>query len=71
MLGMQEANKDHLNVGVLGSSDTVALCVMTFVKCTGGVPHVPLVLLLGAGDLGDSGGLVESLEMGESIICWL
>ena len=36
-----------------------------------GVPHVPLVLLLGAGDLGDSGGLVESLEMGESIICWL
>ena len=71
MLGMQETNKVCLNVGVLAISDTIALCVMTFLKCTGGAPHVLLALLLGAGDSGGLDKTVKSLGMHESVICWL
>ena len=44
---------------------------MTFPKHTGGAPHVLLVLLLGAGDSRELDKMVESLGMGESVICWL
>ena len=71
MMGMQETNKVCLNVGILAISDTTELCVMTFPKCTGGAPHVLLALLLGAGDSGGLDKTVESLGMGESVICWL
>ena len=70
MLGIQETNKVCLNVGALAISDTMELCVITFPKCTGGAPHV-LVLLLGAGASGGLDKMVESLGMGESVICWL
>ena len=36
-----------------------------------GAPHVLLAILLGAGDSGGLDKTVESLEMGDSIICWL
>ena len=68
---MQETNKVCLNVSVLAIFDTIELCVMTFPKCTGGAPHVLLALLLGASDSGGLDKTVESLGMGESIICWL
>ena len=71
MLGIQETNKVCLNVGALAISDTVELCVMTFPKHTGGIPHVLLALLLGAGDYGGLDKMVESLGMGESVLCWL
>ena len=71
MLGMQETNKVCLNVGVLVISDTIALCVMTFPKHTGGAPCVLLALLLGTGDSGGLDKTVESLGMGESVIFWL
>ena len=71
MLGIQETNNVCLHVGVLAISDTMELCVMTFPKCTGGSPHVLLALLLGAGDSGVLDKTVESLGMGESVICWL
>ena len=71
MLGMQETKKICLNVGILAISDTIALCVMTFPKHTGGAPHVLLALLLGACDSGGLYKTVESLGMGESTICWL
>ena len=71
MLGMQETNKVCLNVGVLASSHTIALCVMTFPKCTGGAPGVLLALLLHAGDSGGLDKIVESIGMGGSVICWL
>ena len=71
MLGIQETNKVCLNVGALAISDIMELCVFTFPKCTGGAPHVLLVLLLGAGDSGGLDKMVESLGMGESVICWL
>ena len=70
MLGMHETNKVCLNVGVLAISDTIKLCVMAFPKCTGGALHVLLALLLGAGDSGGLDKIVESLGMGESVICW-
>ena len=71
MLGIQENKVCLLNVGVLAISDTIALCVMTFPKCTGGDPCVLLALLLGAGASGGLDKTVESLGMGESVICWL
>ena len=45
MLGIQGTNKVCLNVGALAISDTIELCIITFTKCTGGAPHVLLVLL--------------------------
>ena len=71
MLGIQETNKVCLNVGALAISDTMELCVITFPTCTGGAPHVLLVLLLGASDSAGLDKMVESLGMGESVICWL
>ena len=71
MLGIQETNMVCLNVGVLAISDTSELCVMTFPKHTGDALHVFLVLHLGAGDSGGLDKMVESLGMGESVICWL
>ena len=71
MLGIQETNKVCLNVGALAISDTMELCVITFPKCTGGAPHVLLALQLGAGDSGGLEKMVESLGMGESVICLL
>ena len=71
MLGIQETNKVCLNVGALAIPDTRELCVITFPKCTGGAPHVLLVFLLGAGDYEGLDKMVESLGMGESVICWL
>ena len=64
-------DKVCLNVGVLASSDTIALCVMTFPKHTGDAPHVLLALLLGAGESGGLDKTVEYLGMGGSVICWL
>ena len=60
-----------LNVGVLAISDTMELCIITFPKHTGGSPHVLLALLLGAGDFEGIDKMVESLDMAESVICWL
>ena len=71
MLGIQETNNVCLYVGVLAISDTMELCVKTFPKCTGGAPCVPLALLLGAGDSGGLDTTVESLGMGDSVICSL
>ena len=36
-----------------------------------GAPHVLLALLLGAGDPRGLDKTVESIGMGESVICWL
>ena len=72
MLGIHETNIVCQYVGVLASSDIIALCVITFPKHTGGAPHLPQVLLLGigsSGGSGSSGGLEEfdeSFEIGES-----
>ena len=71
MLGIQETNNVCLYVGVLAISDTMELCVMPFPIYTGGAPHVLLALLLGAGDSGGLDNTVESLGIGDSIICWL
>ena len=71
MLGIQEPNNVCLYAGVLAISETIVLWVMTFPKCTVGVPHVLLALLLGAGDSGGLDKTVESLGIGDSIICWL
>ena len=71
MLGIQETKNVSLYVGVLAISDTIVLCVMTFPNHTGGAPHVVLTLLLGAGYSGGLDKTVESLGMGDSIICWL
>ena len=60
MLGIQDTNGVCLNVGVLAICDTMELCVMTFPKCTGGAPHVLLVLLIGADD---SGALDKQLNL--------
>ena len=64
-------DKQCLYVGVLAISDTIVLCVVTFPKCTGGAPHVLLALLLGAVDSGGLDKTVESLGIGDSLICWL
>ena len=44
---------------------------MTFPKCTVDAPCVLLALLLGPGDSGGLDKTVESLGMGESVLCWL
>ena len=44
---------------------------MTFPNHTGRASHVLLALLLSTGDSGGLDKTVESLGIGESVICWL
>ena len=65
VLGIQETNNVCLYAGVLVTSDTIVLWVITFPACTEGAPYVHLVLLLGVGDSGGLDTTVESIGMGD------